>query len=91
AFKSHALAVPFDRPGRADLNANLLSNIILVDLLQHIATAHGPLSQHSFILHIGTRATALRRVASFPEGGLGRQQRPVDTAGRGKEYKVMGV
>jgi hypothetical protein len=30
-------------------------------------------------------------VASFPEGGLGRQQRPVDTAGRGKEYKVMGV
>jgi len=57
---------------------------------------HGPLSQRSFLLHmgIGTRLAALRRAASSPEHEVALDKaaaRLVDGAGMGREYKVMGV
>lgn len=60
------------------------------------ATAHGPLSQRSFLLHmgLGTRVNTLQRAAASPERAdvLGEAAaRLVDPVGMGKEYKVMGV
>ena len=60
------------------------------------ATVHGPLSQRTFLLHmgIGTRVGALQRAAASPEraDALGKAAvRLVDAAGMGREYKVMGV
>ncbi|KAH9998921.1 S-adenosyl-L-methionine-dependent methyltransferase [Russula vinacea] len=95
AFKGHALADPFDRPGQADLTANV-DFAYLAEALAGTATTHGPLSQRSFLLQMGidTRVAALERAAAFPERGvaLGKAAaRLVDGAGMGKEYKVMGV
>lgn len=57
---------------------------------------HGPLSQRSFLLHmgIGARVAALQRTAASPERGVALEKaaaRLVDGAGMGREYKVMGV
>jgi len=60
------------------------------------ATAHGPISQRSFLLHmgIGTRVAALQQSAASPERADTLEKavaRLVDAAGMGGEYKVMGV
>ena len=60
------------------------------------ATAHGPLSQRSFLLNmgIGARVDALRRaaVSSDRADALGKAvARLVDPVGMGRQYKVMGV
>ncbi|KAI9439742.1 DUF185-domain-containing protein [Lactarius indigo] len=95
AFKGHALADPFDRPGQADLTANV-DFAYLAEALKGTATAYGPLSQRSFLLHmgIGTRVSALQRAASSPARADALSEaaaRLVDPAGMGREYKVMGV
>ncbi|KAF8257464.1 S-adenosyl-L-methionine-dependent methyltransferase [Lactarius quietus] len=71
AFKGHALADPFDRPGQADLTANV-DFAYLAEVLkgtEMTPTAHGPLSQRVFLLHmgIGTRVSALQRAATSSE------------------------
>ncbi|KAH9041591.1 DUF185-domain-containing protein [Lactarius pseudohatsudake] len=95
AFKGHALADPFDRPGQADLTANV-DFAYLAEALKGTATAHGPLSQRAFLLHmgIGTRVGALQRAAASPARADALTEaaaRLVDPAGMGREYKVMGV
>jgi len=95
AFKGHALADPFDRPGQADLTANV-DFAYLAEALAGTATAHGPLSQRSFLLNMGisARVDALQRAAVSSEraDALGKAvARLVDAAGMGREYKVMGV
>ena len=61
-----------------------------------VATAHGPLSQRAFLLHmgLGTRISALRRAVASPErvDGLGEAAaRLVNPVRMSKGYKVMGV
>ncbi|KAI0280286.1 DUF185-domain-containing protein [Russula aff. rugulosa BPL654] len=95
AFKGHALADPFDCPGQADLTVNV-DFAYLAEALAGTATTHGPLSQRSFLSHmgIGTRVAALQRAAASPERGVALEKaaaRLVDGAGMGREYKVMGV
>ncbi|KAH8987098.1 DUF185-domain-containing protein [Lactarius hatsudake] len=95
AFKGHALADPFDRPGQADLTANV-DFAYLAEALKGTATVHGPLSQRAFLLHmgIGTRVGALQRAAASPARADALTEaaaRLVDPAGMGREYKVMGV
>ncbi|KAN0113582.1 DUF185 domain containing protein [Russula decolorans] len=95
AFKSHALAHPFDCPGQADLTVNV-DFAYLAEALAGTATTHGPLLQRSFLSHmgIGTRVAALQRTAASPERGVALEKaaaRLVDGAGMGREYKVMGV
>ncbi|KAI0247657.1 DUF185-domain-containing protein [Lactifluus subvellereus] len=95
AFKGHTLADPFDRPGQADLTANV-DFAYLAEALAGTATVRGPLSQRAFLLYmgIGTRVGALQRAAASPEraDSLGKAAaRLVDAAGMGREYKVMGV
>ena len=111
AFKGHALANPFDCPGQADLTVNVdfaylaealkgtgtsLSPSNKIRCSSITATAHGPLSQRSFLHHmgLGTRISALQCAAATPERAdvLSKAAaRLVDPAGMGKEYKVMGV
>ncbi|KAI9463192.1 S-adenosyl-L-methionine-dependent methyltransferase [Lactarius psammicola] len=95
AFKGHALADPFDRPGQADLTANV-DFAYLAEALKGHRYAHGPLSQRAFLLHmgIGTRVSALQRAATSPARADALSEaaaRLVDPAGMGREYKVMGV
>ncbi|KAI9508435.1 DUF185-domain-containing protein [Russula earlei] len=95
AFKAHALADPFDAPGQADLTANV-DFAYLVEALAGTATAHGPLSQRSFLLQmgIGARIAALKRAAASPDRARAVEKaaaRLVDVMGMGREYKVLGV
>jgi len=95
AFKGHALADPFDRPGQADLTANV-DFAYLAEALNGVATPHGPLSQHDFLFRMGIllRVGALQHAAASPERADAISKaaaRLVDSAGMGGEYKVMGV
>ncbi|KAN0134498.1 S-adenosyl-L-methionine-dependent methyltransferase, partial [Lactarius tabidus] len=95
AFKGHALADPFDCPGQADLTVNV-DFAYLTEVLKGTAAAYGLLSQHSFLLQmgLGTCVNALQHAAAYPERGDTLAEAAawlVDTAGMGKEYKVMGL
>ncbi|KAL6301350.1 S-adenosyl-L-methionine-dependent methyltransferase [Sparassis latifolia] len=95
AFKDHKIVDVFHRPGECDLTANVDFQY-LKDATADLVLSHGPLSQATFLKHMGidVRVEALQKAAQSETRAKEIKeaaQRLVDLTGMGSQYKVMGL
>ncbi|CAO1623462.1 unnamed protein product [Parajaminaea phylloscopi] len=97
AFKSHAIVDPLEKPGTADLTANVDFAYLKNALATTDARSMGPMFQSHFLASLGLsqRVEALVRAnAASPEKASGIEsaaKRLVDPTGMGGQYKVLGI